>query len=234
MPREDVEITLSESDPYWSGALYMAVLAYPDPLERTQRAKFHQAIIRWALDRRMEIDPEWAQGLQIVRPAYFSGTDKLHEKVLAAGNKRLQRRSVIVQHVVLPHLRKFDTGRDHTVAGFVPTFDNMITQATAKLGLESGSTSTVAARDWAPLKPVAHAICAYLVWSEILWPMWGRNADADRKLAFLILPEYVEEVVQLAEHFRLQVCNIRAFEIRDEQTIRVATRWLEDEDTMET
>lgn len=233
MPREDVEITLSESDPYWSGALYMAVLAYPDPLERTQRAKFHQAIIRWALERLMEIDPNWAQKLQIVRPAYFSGSDSLHDKVLAAGNKRLRRRSVIVQHVVLPHLRRFDTGHDNTVAGFVPTFENMITLATAKLGLETGSTSTVAARDWAPLKPVAHAICAYLVWSEILWTMWGRNAGVDRKLAFLILPEYVEEVAQLAEHFRLQVCNISEFKIHDEHTIRVVTRWLEEGDNME-
>jgi hypothetical protein len=232
MPREDIEIALSESDPYWSGALFMAVLAYPDPDERTQRDKFHHTLIRWALHRLME-KPEWSQELQLLRPVYFCGADSLHDKILAHGNKRLQRRSVIAQHVVLPHLRKFDTGRVHTVEGFLPTFDRMITQATAKLGLEVGSSSTVAARDWSPLKPVAHAMCAYFVWSEILWTMWGRNADVDRRLAFLILPEYVEEVAQLAEHFRPQVCSISEFKICDEQTIRIATRWLEDSDAVE-
>lgn len=227
MPSEEIEITLTESDPYWSGALYMALLAYPDPLERTQRSKFQHAIIRWTLERMTELYPDWAQEPQPIRPVYFSGSEKTHDSILAAGNKRLERRSAVAWHVILPHLRKFDTGRDHKVAGFAPTFNNMITQATAKLGLKAGSTSTVADRDWAPSKPIAHAICAYLVWSEILWTMWKRNAEVDRKMAFLILPEYVEEVAQLAEHFRSQCCDISAFEIREEQTIRIVTRWLE-------
>ena len=166
MPREEIEITLSNADPYWGGALYFATLAYPDPLERTQRGKYHRAIVRWTLDRRMEMDPEWAQGLQLIRPAYFSGADDVHDRILRDGNKRLERRCIVAQIVVLPHLRRFDTGRIHKVESFIPTFANMIALATAELGLSEGSVDTVANRDWRPVKPVAHAMCAYVVWIE--------------------------------------------------------------------
>ena len=228
MPREDIEITLSEADPYWSGALYFAVLAYPDPLEKEQRDRFHHAIIRWTLHRRMAMDEQWAQQLQLVRPVYFSDPGDLnHARILNNGNKRLNRRQLIARRVVLPHLRKFDTGRTHKVEGFVPTFANMIALATAELGLQEGSVDTVANRDWRPIKPVAHAICAYYVWSHILWTMWGRKKVVDRQLAFLMLPEYVEEVVEIAEHFRPQVCEIAEFNVREKETVRLLVRWLD-------
>jgi hypothetical protein len=226
MPREEIEITLSNADPYWGGALYFATLAYPDPLERTQREKYHQAIVRWTLERRTEMDPEWRQGLQLIRPAYFSGADNLHDRILRDGNKRLERRCIVAQIVVLPHLRRFDTGRIHKVEGFFPNFANMVALATAELGLSEGSVDTVANRDWRPVKPVAHAMCAYVVWNQILWTMWGRNKDVDRKLAFLMLPEYVEEVIQVAEHFRSQVCQIAEFNVHEDETIRLAARWV--------
>jgi hypothetical protein len=226
MPREEIEITLSEADPYWSGALYFAVLAYPDPLERTQRDKYHQAIVRWTLERRMEMDEKWAQGLQLIRPVYFSGSDSLNDRVLKNGNKRLVRRYLVAQLVVLPHLRKFDTGRIHKVESFIPTFANMIALATTRLGLKEGTVDTVASRDWRPVKPIAHAMCAYFVWNQILWTMWGRNKDVDRKLAFLMLPQYVEEVVQIAEHFRPQVCEIAEFNVYEKETIRLLARWV--------
>lgn len=224
MPREEIEITLSEEDPYWSGALYFAHLAYPEFSERTQRDKFHQAIVRWTLFQRIEIDRNWAQNLQIIRPAYFSGDDRLHERILHNGNKRLERRMIIAQLVVLPHLRKFDTGRTHKPEGLDPTLKNMLVLAAAELGLSESTVNTMANRDWRPVKPVAHAMCAYVVWSTILWEMWERKASVNRKLAFLMLPEYVAEVVEISEHFRPQVCSIADFHISEEQTVRLTTR----------
>jgi hypothetical protein len=206
------------------------VLAYPDPAERSQRDKFHQATIRWILEKRMDLDEKWARGLQLIRPAYFSGPDSMHNKILAEGSKRLNRRRLVAYTVLLPHLRKFDTGRVHRVEGFLPTFENMISLATTKLGLSPGSVDTVKHRDWRPVKPVAHAICAHIVWDSILWKMWGRKPDADRAMAFLMLPEYVQEVVDIAEHFRQQVCEVDEFKIREDQTIRLVSRWLSEGD----
>ena len=76
------------------------------------------------------------------------------------------------------------------------------------------------------MKCSAHAISAYYAWSHILWKMWGRKEGVDRQLALLMLPEYVEEVVEIAEHFRSQLSEIKEFKVREENTIRLVTRWL--------
>jgi hypothetical protein len=47
MPRETVEIVLTEVDPYQSGARFLAAVAYPDPSELDHRALFAQALVRW-------------------------------------------------------------------------------------------------------------------------------------------------------------------------------------------
>jgi hypothetical protein len=125
MPREIIEIILSEADPYMSGAQLHAAVAYPDPQDKNEREKFSQAIIRWTLERRMELHSEWAQNLQLIRPAYFSGSEKEHESVLKRGMKRLKHRLAAAQFIVMPHLRKIDTGRPQKVDGFVPTVNNM-------------------------------------------------------------------------------------------------------------
>jgi hypothetical protein len=226
MPRETIEILLSQLAPYQSGAHFVAVVTYPDPLDRHERDKYHQAIVRWAIERRMYLDPEWAKMLQPIRPAWFSGSDAAHDAILKRGNKRLRERMAAAQFILLPHLRAVDSGRPQTVNGFVPTVNNMAILAGDLLGLESGSQATVKSRIWKPTKPVAHAMCAYIVWHQILWEKWGRNPSADKQLAFLLLPEMVEEVVELSEMFRVQLREIDQFKIHEHETIQFTTSWL--------
>ena len=77
MPRETIEITLSEADPYMPGAMLIAAIAYPDPLDKSERDIFMQAIVRHTLEKRIRLHPQWAQEPQLIRPAYFSGEEKL-------------------------------------------------------------------------------------------------------------------------------------------------------------
>ncbi len=225
MPSEIIEIILSEADPYMSGAQFFAAIAYPDPQDKSERDKYMQAIIRWTLERRMELHSEWAQNLQLIRPAYFSGSDKQHDSILKRGMKKLKHRFAAAQFFLMPHLRAIDTGRPQRVKGFVPTVNNMAIQAAGYLNMGIGSQATVKSRVWKPSKPVAHAACAYVVWHQILWDKWGRNPKADKQLAFLILPEMVEEVVEIAEVFRGQLADISQFKIQDNETIQFVTCW---------
>ena len=224
MPRETIEIFLSEADPYRSGAHFFAVVAYPDPLDISERNKFQQAIVRWTLEQRIELHPEWALNFQQIIPAYFSGEEKNYISTLKRGMKRLRQRHAISEFIVLPHLRAIDTGRQQRVDGFFPTVNNMSQLAGLSLGLRSSSVATVKSKLWKPSKPVAHAMCAYQVW-QLLWNKWGRNPQVDKQLAFLLLPEYVEEVVEIAELFRRQLADITQFSIHDDETIKFATSW---------
>jgi len=74
---------------------------------------------------------------------------------------------------------------------------------------------------------VAHAVCAYIVWDTVLWKMWERNPNADRQLAFLLLPEMVEEVVEVSEIFRGQLQEITQFKIQEHEIIRFSMKWLD-------
>ena len=70
-------------------------------------------------------------------------------------------------------------------------------------------------------------MCAYVIWNEVLWKKWGRNPDADKQLAFLLLPELVEEVVEIAEEVRQQLFQIQQFTNSGERiTIQLVTKWL--------
>jgi putative effector of murein hydrolase LrgA (UPF0299 family) len=65
-----------------------------------------------------------------------------------------------------------------------------------------------------------------VIWHESLWQKWGRSPGADKPLAFLFLPEMVEEVVQIAEEVRQQLFQITQFTIGEQETIQLVTKWL--------
>lgn len=226
MPRETLEITLGELDPYRCGAEFLGIVAYPDPRDKNARYAFTQTLVRLAILRRMEVDPDWAKGPQVIRPAYFTGSDVLHSRVLRRGTMKLNQRLAIAKFLVIPHLRAIDTGRTARQDGLPATVENMSILAGNFLGLSEGSAKTVQSRLWKPSKPIVHAMCAYVIWSDVLWKKWGRNPDADKQFAFMLLPELVEEVVEIAEEIRQQLFQIEQFTIPEHETIKLVTKWV--------
>jgi hypothetical protein len=220
MPRETIEIVLSEVDPYYAGAQFLAAIAYPDPLDKNERDRFMQAVVRWTLGQRVELDPDWARGPQLIRPAYFSGPERPFHSALKRGVKKLNHRIAVAQFIVMPHLRAIDAGRLKRVKGFYPSINNMTHVVMEFLNWHGDSQATVKSKIWKPSRPVAHAAAAYVVWHQILWKKWGRNPDVNKQLAFLMLPEYVDEVVGISEIFREQLQQISQFTIREDETVQ--------------
>jgi hypothetical protein len=226
MPRETIEIVLTELDPYSAGPTFFAAIAYPDPKDKLERSRFMQAISRHTLEKRIELHSEWAQTPQLIRPAYFSGPEKLIDACLRRGNKKLKHRLAAAQFILMPHLRAIDTGHLEKVGGFEPTVNNMAHQILDFMDWHGDSASTVKSKIWKPSRPVVHAAAALVVWHQVLWEKWGRNPNVDKQFALCILPQYVEEVVQISEEFRAQLSDIKQFTIRDDETIKFVTRWL--------
>lgn len=225
MPSETVEIVLSDLSPYESGAMYFAVVAYPSPDDKNERERFYRAVIRWTIERRMTIDPKWAGSPQFMKPAYFSISQKQSDATLNRGMKQLIRRLTISHHMAVPHLRAIDTGKEQTVGEykFAPTVENMALLAADALGMSPKSVPTIKSKNWAPSKPVLHAAAAFWVWHEILWDRLKRP-KIDKTMAFLMMPELVEEVVEYSEIFRQQLLTVKKFTIRESETIHFTTR----------
>jgi hypothetical protein len=226
MPRETIEIVLTEEDPYQSGAYFLAVLAYPDPFDEHQRDRFMQSLIRWAILERVSVDPEWAQQRQPVRPVVFTGQDAQHERNLRLGSTLLNKRFAAAQFILMPHLYAASTGRLPTVDGFYPTVKNMAFKTMDLLGWEGNQTSTLMTKVWKPTRPVAHAASAFVYWHEELYEEFGHEPNVDKRLAFLLFPKMVEEVVKVSERFRSLLPQIDQFCICDTETIEFQTHWL--------
>src|SRR5262245_4302224 len=121
MPLRTVEIELSELEWYVPGARFMAELAYPDERDKSQRVLFFQSLVKLTLFSWMHISPEWRNNLQLIRPAYLSGADKLHNAIIRRGNKRISERIAVANFMVIPHLKALETGRLRPVRGLDPT-----------------------------------------------------------------------------------------------------------------
>jgi hypothetical protein len=219
MPRETVEIVLSEVDPYRGGALFLAALAYPDPRELHRRKLFAQAMIRWTLETRIACDPDWAGTDQIIKPGYFSGDQKLIDSWVKQGWKKLSQRFAAANAIAIPHFRAVETGRFERVEGFSGRVNDLAILGAVNLGMSEGSASTFKSRFWAPSRPVIHAATAYLAWHENV----GLKPETDKTFAFLMVPEFVEDVVSLSEDYRAQLKDIEQFTIREENTIAFKT-----------
>lgn len=227
MPRETIEITLTEADPYMPAAKLIAAIAYPDPLDKIERDAFMQAIVRYTLEKRINLHPQWAQEPQWIRPAYFSGDEKQFDARLRRGNKKLKERFAAAQFFLIPHLRAVETGEPaRKVQGFEPTVNNMAHQVLDFLDWKGDSHSTVKTKVWKPSRPVAHAAAALIVWKEVLWGKWGRNPEVDKLFALCMLPEYVAEVIEVSEYYRGMLADIKQFTIRDEETVKFSAVWL--------
>jgi hypothetical protein len=176
MPRETIEIVLSDFEPYHAGAQFFATIAYPDPRDTNARDRYFQAIVRRTLECKMQ-DKDWRENLQWIRPAYFSGPDQLHARILKLVGKRLVERATAAAFICMPYLQAVDTGKLQSVDGNALSVNKLALLAKLDLGLSEGSISTVKSQMWKPTKPVAHAMCAYLQWHQSFSDKYGRDPN---------------------------------------------------------
>jgi hypothetical protein len=223
LPKETITILLCEMDWYLAGAQLVSTIAYPDARDQAERARFEQALVRWTLEWRIREDDNWAREPNILRPAYFSAPEKQHDAILKRGNKRLKERWVAAHFVAMPHFRAVESGKIQRPEGLAPTVNNMSVLATEYLNLSTESVSTFKSRMWAPSRSVIHAAAAVLVWDTFYWKKQGRNPSTDRKLAMMLLPEMVEEIVDISEELRCLLPAITQFKIKENETIKFET-----------
>jgi len=222
MPRETIKIRKTKKAPYESCAHFFSILAYPEGDNSFQREVFFQALCRWAIERRMEIDPDWAKTYQWIAPAIFSGED--HKAVLIRGSKILYKRLVVCKYMLSSHLSAMDSGVPAFVEGYFPSVLNMSILTGHRLGWKGeDSSATVKSKIWAPARPVAHLAAGWLWWTSIWSECLGdRTPDFDPYIDCFFNPWMVEEVVGLCERVRLMLPTIKHFrKLGDDSLIRV-------------
>jgi hypothetical protein len=223
VPREKISIPLKTLPVYEASAVFFSTIAYPSPLDRTQRENFRIALSRRAVLERAKLDPEWRKNAQQIRPEIFSQEENHYFCTLERGGQLLRKRIFCAVLMITPQLtkgpvafRRFSTTVEH-MAGFVAT----------GLGMKWGSGKTIEGRLWAPTKPIAHAAWALGRFELALWRQgegsWEVDywlLDHDLLLGSLFHASILSLLVETAERMRLHLATIKRFKIKEQDTVR--------------
>jgi hypothetical protein len=159
-----VRIPFSSLPTYEAVAIYYSHIAYPHPDDATQRKNYSVALARWAVLERGKYDGNWNGAEQLIRPFIFSQSEKLFLDTRKSGSRRLWRHSHCAFSMLLPHVEP------DLLDGLPPTVENISLRAGAPEGYSEGSRKTYQSDVWKPVKPVAHAAAAAILY-------WGSLHD---------------------------------------------------------
>jgi hypothetical protein len=216
MPRETIEIDFSALESYEAGALFFSVLAYPEA-DITRREAFRVALCRWYIVQRAEIDDDWKENSQAIKPLYFANDDKSSKTFLLNGFQCLHRRFNSAMYRSLPNLAGI-----HKVQDFPTTPYEMTRLGMLHLGMKGKTNATYLTKTWKPSKPVTHAAAAFLALSTYLL----EEADNDdlQWMHFLFLfmksKGLLFELLTHVELYRGDISKIAGLPIREEETIQ--------------
>ncbi|MCC8959357.1 hypothetical protein H8B02_39925 [Bradyrhizobium sp. Pear77] len=220
MPLSTVEIPLSTNAPYYSGAQFLSVVAYPDPMDGQRRLQFSHALAIWALRMRTALEPEWAKSPQPILPWLFAVELGSIEKVRVDGVRNLYRRVVCGRQILLPAIADAHQQTEPTVDGFAPTLQNILLSSVLPLlNLSDESRATFKSRTWGPSRPVAPAALAFWMWLQDRVPK-GEAITERALIEFFFSIDSLCEVLEITRVLRILANSVKRFEVRKSHTIR--------------
>ena len=224
--RQTVPLHFSSLPTYEAAAEFYSYIAYPDPLEKTEREKYRLALSRWAVLEVGKYDKTWNTTEQTIRPVIFSQSQELYLNAYKRGSINLWRRAQIAFMMLLPHLvdRLFGDGRSkrrYSVGNIA------FTAATQTFGYSTESRKTVESRIWRPTKPVSHAAAAFFLCLGAITDPEQEWDDAHKLcvqqpfLATLFYEDVFRDLLLFpSEYLRYQVPSCERFRIGTKETIR--------------
>jgi len=223
-PRETVTLRFGSLPDYEVAAEFYSYIAYPDPLDATQRTKYSIALSRWAILARGKIDKEWNESAdEVIRPIIFSQPEKLYWRTYTRGSDRWWRRGKYAAMMLMPDKL------DELFGGLAPTVGNVAGLLGAQLGYSEGSQKTIESRIWAPTKPVVHAAAAVMYCLANLkdpdheWDNEHQLCYQQPFLATLFYPDVFQSILMhLTNLLYLQAPTCRRFKIRERDMINFA------------
>lgn len=223
-PRETVTLHFGSLPDYEVAAEFYSYIAYPDPLDATERKKYSMALSRWAILARGAIDKEWNESVdEVIRPIIFSQPEKLFWRTYARGSMRWWRSGQCASMMLLPDKL------DELFGRLAPTVGNVAVLLGAQWGYSEGSQKTIELRIWAPTKPVVHAAAAVMYCLANLqdpdheWDNEHQLCYQQPLLATLFYPDVFQNILMfLTNLLYLQVPTCRRFKIRERDMINFA------------
>jgi hypothetical protein len=220
MPRETIRISLSSLFAPEAAATFFSTIAYPNPVDAAARERFWRALCRWVVIEQCRMDRDWALTPQLIRPDVFAHNNNNWQKIVMLGIKRLNKGFAVAHYVALPHFMAQHTGQSaKPVQKYKPTVGRMSILAMKEMGSTEKNRRNFNTRHLKPLRPVLHAIAAFLIWHRDLGDELDPPREIDPFFACLAFPHLLRKIILTSEIHRRQLPSIRQFKIKDEEII---------------
>jgi hypothetical protein len=214
VPSDIQIIDINGSAPFEAGAQFFARLAYPAPQERNRRDQLYSALVRWAILWKSDLDDNWSRETLSVRPIHLVPDEAVYEKAFTRGLQILEDRYLVVDHIVIPILKKAKKQPVPLIGNLPPTFSNLAATAMASLGWEGDSEKTFADDMWRPARPVVHAALSFMLFarkSVLVECMFDCMEDTTHLRAVVLASEILRLDISTADEFK-------KFKLRETQT----------------
>ena len=221
-----VRLPFDELPDYEAASVLLAMAAYPNQLDASERERYRVALCRFAILQRAKLEPEWGKKQLSIRPVIFSQEETLFHQTLARGQDLLFRHSMTAFVMLHPFLTSLKN----------PESPNLLLANSVKhramnlahlFGMSTGSYKTVEARDWASTKPVAHVAFAIITTSrvfeqaETVWNDDHRLCSVDFQLAVMFYRDVCELVLSQAKEAAADLLKADLdFKITDDEIIQ--------------
>ena len=216
MPRETIRINVSSLESYEAGAIFFSVMAYPDPVDVSEREKFRKSLCRHFIMTRASLDGDWGAKNQPIKPIYFLEEEKVAHSTLKRGLTKLRHRVNTATFLTLPKFAGLER-----VEGLPTSIKEMSVLAMPELGMKGETASTYKSKIWKPSRPVTHAAAAFVALSRYFFEESDWSGTFQTMVYwFLLYPDDFQELLLLAEKFRQEVGNIGGFPIPEDETIQ--------------
>ena len=214
---QEIVVDFNELAVYEAGAGIVAILAYPDSVEKEKRTGLYLALCSLALRARSEIDVEWSRSVQVIHPSYAFHSDREISKSLKTLKRRLRDR-MIAGRMALAFLKEVESGKVPTLPKGIQRLS--INQMSELVLEDAGQTDpeNVETRIWRPSLPVVHLAAAI----QVLFQQAERETGHELHLGHLTQNrEVIEHVIRTAEDFRQLLAKSPRININPDTQVRI-------------
>lgn len=199
---------------------FMAILAYPETKKDEEKAKLQASLCYLNYRARAELDPEWANRPQLIKPLNAFRDKKHIDRDLKPLKRRLRDR-MLAAKMAMAFLQEVELGEAIQLPKNVKRLT--INQLAANLIEEVGLTESknIETRIWRPSIPVIHLATATALVIDHLEKSGVESPSIGHLLSY---PDLIKQIITISNQHADMLIKSSKVSIKLEQLIRVYMR----------
>jgi hypothetical protein len=215
------QIDFTQSEAYECGMMLVTLLAYPETENSEEMlANIHASLCNQYLQKKCDIDPEWANTPQLIKPIYSLRNEQLIRRDLRQTDRRLRDR-MIAARMTIGFLKEVNSGVSPKLpTGFTQLSINAMSVLVAD-GKSFTDSDNIEKRIWRKSVPVIHLAAAVAILIDLTEKDLMQPADIYDLLAD---PDKIRWVISSAQEYAELLYQSKRLTITPDRLIQISCK----------